>query len=52
MWNQKKKKKIRLMSHEVVVPIDRSKMWKGAIGRIKWVIDALGPIAEVHIIPS
>ena len=34
-----------------IVPIDRSNTWEGAIGRIKWVMDALGPIAEVHLIP-
>jgi hypothetical protein len=24
---------------------------KGAIGRVKWVMDTLGPIAEVRVIP-
>ena len=35
-----------------IIPIDRSNMWKGAVERIKWVMDTLGPIAEVRIIPS
>jgi len=34
-----------------IVPIDRSNTWERAIGRIKWVIDTLGPIAEVRTIP-
>ena len=34
-----------------IVPIDRSNTWEGAVGRIKWVMDALGPIAEVRLIP-
>ena len=34
-----------------VVPIDRSKTWERAVGRIKWVMDTLGPIAEVRVIP-
>jgi hypothetical protein len=34
-----------------VVPIDRSNTWERAIGRIKWVMDTLGPIAEVRVIP-
>jgi hypothetical protein len=31
--------------------MDRSNTWEGAVGRIKWVMDTLGPIAEVRIIP-
>jgi hypothetical protein len=31
--------------------IDRSKTWQGAVGKIKWVMDTLGPIAEVRVIP-
>jgi hypothetical protein len=31
--------------------MDRSNTWQGAVGRIKWVMDALGPIAEVRVIP-
>ena len=31
--------------------IDRSNRWEGAVGRIKWVMDMLGPIAEVRVIP-
>ena len=34
-----------------IVPIDRSITWENAIGRIKWVMDTLSPIAEVRIIP-
>ena len=34
-----------------VVSIDRSKTWERALARIKWVMDTLGSIAEVHIIP-
>ena len=33
------------------VPIDPSKTWERALGRIKWVMDTLGPIAEVRVIP-
>ena len=32
--------------------IDRSNTWQGAVGRIKWVMDTLSPIAEVRIVPS
>ena len=34
-----------------VVPIDRWNTWERAVGRIKWVMDTLGPIAEVGVIP-
>ena len=34
-----------------VVPIDRSKTWERALTRIKWVMDMLGSIVEVRIIP-
>jgi hypothetical protein len=34
-----------------IVPIDRSNTWEKAVGRIKWVMDTLGPIAEVRVIP-
>ena len=33
-----------------IVPVDRSNMWESALGRIKWVMDTLSPIAEVRII--
>ena len=33
------------------VPIDRSNTCENAVGRIKWVMDTLSPIAEVRIIP-
>jgi hypothetical protein len=32
-------------------PIDQSNTWQGAVGRIKWVMDTLSPIAEVRAIP-
>ncbi len=32
---------------EAKKPIDRVNTWKGAISRIKWVMDTIGPIAEV-----
>ena len=31
--------------------IDRSDTWQGAVGRIKWVMDKLSPIAEVRVMP-
>ena len=31
--------------------IYRSYMWEGAVERIKWVMDALGPIPEVRVMP-
>ena len=31
--------------------IDRSSTWQGAVGRIKWVMDTLSPIAEVRVTP-
>jgi hypothetical protein len=34
-----------------IIPIDRSNTWEGAVGRIKWVMDTLGPIAEVRVMP-
>ena len=34
-----------------IVPIDRPNTWERAVERIKWVMDALGPIAEVRVIP-
>ena len=30
--------------------MDRLDTWKGAVGRIKWVMDTLGPFAEVRVI--
>jgi hypothetical protein len=36
---------------ERIVPVDRSNTWENAVGRIKWVMDTLSPIAEVRIIP-
>jgi hypothetical protein len=36
---------------EAMKPIDRSNTWEGAVGRIKWVMDTLSPIAEVRVIP-
>jgi hypothetical protein len=34
-----------------IVPINQSDTWERAVGRIKWVMDTLGPIAEVRVIP-
>ncbi len=31
-------------------PIDRANTWKGAISRIKWVMDTVSPITEVRVI--
>ena len=31
--------------------IDRSNTRQGAVGRIKWVMDTLSPIAEVRVVP-
>jgi len=31
--------------------IDRSNTWERAVGRMKWVMDTLGPIAEVRLMP-
>ncbi len=35
---------------EAKKPIDRANTWKGAISRIKWVMDIVSPIAEVRAI--
>ena len=34
-----------------IVPIDGSNTWEKAVERIKWVMDTLGPIAEVGVTP-
>ncbi len=34
---------------EAVKPMDRSNTWEMAVGRIKWVMDTLSPIAEVCV---
>jgi hypothetical protein len=31
--------------------MDRLNTWQDAVGRVKWVMDTLGPIAEVRVIP-
>ena len=36
---------------QAIKQIDRSNAWQGAVGRIKWVMDTLSPIAEVRVIP-
>jgi len=33
---------------EAKKPIDRKNKWKGAVSRIKWVMDTVSPIAEVR----
>ncbi len=38
-------------SDEAMKQIDRSNTWERAVGRIKWVMDKLGPVAEVRVIP-
>ena len=35
---------------EAMKPIDRKNKWKGAVSRIKWVMDTVRPIAEVRAI--
>ena len=48
---------LRLALHQAdeamnrIIPIDRSKTWESAVGKIKWVMDTLGPIAEVSVMP-
>ena len=37
---------------QAVKRMDLSNTCKGAVGRIKWVMDTLRPIAEVRVIPS
>jgi hypothetical protein len=34
-----------------IVPTDGSDTWEGAVGRIEWVMNTLGPIAEVRVMP-
>ena len=36
---------------QAIKRIDRSNTWQGAVGRVKWVMDTLSPIAEVRMIP-
>jgi hypothetical protein len=36
---------------QAVKRMDLSNTWEGAVGRIKWVMDTLSPIAEVRVIP-
>jgi hypothetical protein len=36
---------------ERIVPIDRSNTWERAVGRMRWVMNMLGPIAEVRVKP-
>jgi len=36
---------------EAKKPIDRANTWKGAVSRIKWVMDTVSPIAEVRAMP-
>ena len=38
-------------SMKKIVPIDGEHTWEKAVGRIKWVMDTLGPITEVRVIP-
>jgi hypothetical protein len=34
-----------------IIPIDQSNTWESAVGKIKWVMDTLGPIAGVSVMP-
>ncbi len=34
---------------EVKKSIDRSNTWEGAVGKIKWVMDTLSPVADVRV---
>jgi hypothetical protein len=34
-----------------ILPIERSNTWGRAVGNMKWVMDTLGPIAEVRVMP-
>ena len=36
---------------QAVKQMDLPNTWKGAVGRIKWVMDTLRPVAEVRVIP-
>jgi hypothetical protein len=36
---------------EAMNRIDRSNTWESAVGKIKLVMDTLGPIAEVSVMP-
>ena len=38
-------------SMKQIVPIDGSNTWESAVGKVKWVMDTLSPIAEVRPIP-
>jgi hypothetical protein len=38
-------------AHQAMERIDRANSWQGAVGGVKWVMDALSPIAEVRAIP-
>ena len=39
------------LADQAMKGMDRSNTWQGAVGRIKWLMDTLGPIAEVRTIP-
>jgi hypothetical protein len=36
---------------KLIAPTGQSNRWEMAVGRIKWVMDTLGPIAEVRVMP-
>jgi hypothetical protein len=36
---------------EAMNRMDRSNTWESAVGKIMWVMDTLGPIAEVSVMP-
>ncbi|KAH9061812.1 hypothetical protein EDB83DRAFT_2552173, partial [Lactarius deliciosus] len=39
---------VLVRADEVNKSIDRSNTWEGAVARIKWVMDILSPVAELH----
>jgi hypothetical protein len=42
---------VLLSADQAMKRIDRSNTWQGAVGRIKWVMGTLSPIAEVRVVP-
>ena len=39
-----------ICADEAKEPIDRKNTWKGAVRRIKWVMDTVSPVAEVRAV--
>ena len=40
------------LADEAEKSIDRSNTWEGVVGRIKWLMDTLSPVAGVRVIFS